>query len=278
MRRPLVIAALFFASAVTLSAQQHVAAPSASPAPVRSVAPTPAPVRIAPVTQAAPVHTPIIAHPVSRVPVSNVIPAVPHRRTTPTPQPSHPVIGGTGSPGHGNPHSHCNQHFSYPIQGLSACPPPVTPVLGGAYFIPVPYYYSDMAVQDQELPQSDVEQVAAEETSNDQAETNSQESEQEHNEPVAESHTRPASRNINDSLAEFVFVQRDGSKLLAVAYSFLNDKLHYVTREGVRHSVALDSLDLDATQKSNEQLGNTINLPNLPVSGIALNISPTALQ
>jgi hypothetical protein len=281
MRRILVVATSFFALAAMLSAQQHVATPSASSAPIRSSVAAPAPTHVAPVTNAAPVHTPVASHPVSRVPVSNVIPVVPHRRTVPTPSPSHPIIGGTGNPGHGNPHSHCNQHFSYPIQGLSACPPPVTPVFGGAYFIPVPYYYSDAAIEDQELPQSDVEQeAAAQENATDQPETNSQESESFRNErePVAESHARSAPSNINDSLAQFVFVQRDGSKLLAVAYSFLNDKLHYVTKEGVRHSVALNSLDLEATQKSNEQLGNTINLPNVPASGVALNITPTALQ
>ncbi len=38
------------------------------------------------------------------------------------------------------------------------------------------------------------------------------------------------------------------------------------------------SLDFDATQKINEQLGNTINLPSLPASGIALNIQPSPLR
>jgi hypothetical protein len=42
--------------------------------------------------------------------------------------------------------------------------------------------------------------------------------------------------------------------------------------------MALDLLDFDATQKSNEDLGNTINLPSLPRSGVAMNVAPSALQ
>ena len=81
-----------------------------------------------------------------------------------------------------------------------------------------------------------------------------------------------------DSLSEFVFIQRDGSKFYAVAYSFLKDKIQYVTVDGVRHTLSVDALDFDATQKINEQLGNTINLPSLPPSGVALNIQPVPLR
>jgi hypothetical protein len=35
---------------------------------------------------------------------------------------------------------------------------------------------------------------------------------------------------------------------------------------------------LQATQKSNEDLGNTINLPNLPASGVAMSVVPAGLR
>jgi hypothetical protein len=163
---------------------------------------------------------------------------------------------------------------------LSACPPPGggAAFYGSAYYIPVPYYYSDTPAQDQELPQGDVEQVTAEVPSNDadQQVADAQESDQ-NRESAEEAHARASSSNLNDTLAQFVFVERDGSKRYAVAYSFLNDKLQYVTKEGVRRSVGVDLLDMDATLKSNEQLGNSINLPNLPPSGVALNVSPLPL-
>jgi len=54
---------------------------------------------------------------------------------------------------------------------------------------------------------------------------------------------------------EFVFVRRDGSVFFAVAYSWEKGALHYVTDQGLRHSVTEDALDLDATKQFNEQRG-----------------------
>ncbi len=282
MRKSLAFLPLSLVLAVAVCAQQHAAAPATPSAPARMMAPMPAPIHAAPalVMHAAPVHQSVAAHPISRTPISGVTPVVPHRRK-PT-SPSNPTVGSTGHSGHGYPVvSRCNQHFSYPIQGLNACPPPVTPVYGGAYIIPAPYYYGDSGVQDQELPQSNEEQVAEEQPADNQqegADNNNQQESDLDRQPVPEEHARAGSSTLNDSLAEFVFVERDGSKLYAVAYSFLDNRLHYVTKDGIRHTVTLDSLDLGTTQKLNEQLGNTINLPSLPPSGDALNISPAPLR
>jgi hypothetical protein len=61
--------------------------------------------------------------------------------------------------------------------------------------------------------------------------------------------------------AEYVFVRRDGSLLFAVAYSWDNGTLRYVTRDGLRRSVTRDALDMDATQQFNEQRGLSFHLP-----------------
>ena len=61
--------------------------------------------------------------------------------------------------------------------------------------------------------------------------------------------------------AEYVFVRRDGGLLFAVAYSWDNGMLRYVTRDGFRRSVTQDALDLDATQQFNEQRGLSFRLP-----------------
>jgi hypothetical protein len=66
-----------------------------------------------------------------------------------------------------------------------------------------------------------------------------------------------------EPVAEFVFVKRDGSTFNAVAFTLLKDKIRYVTRDGLRRTVPLDSLDLEATQKTNEERGTTIELPGL---------------
>jgi hypothetical protein len=55
--------------------------------------------------------------------------------------------------------------------------------------------------------------------------------------------------------SSYVFVMRDGGLVFAVAYSWENGTLRYVTPEGQRKSVAADSLDMDATTQFNESRG-----------------------
>jgi hypothetical protein len=59
----------------------------------------------------------------------------------------------------------------------------------------------------------------------------------------------------------YVFVRRDGTVFFAVAYSLESGNLDYVTQEGLRRSVALDTLDLNATQQFNEQRGLSFRVP-----------------
>ena len=61
--------------------------------------------------------------------------------------------------------------------------------------------------------------------------------------------------------SEYVFVRRDGTLIFAVAYSWINDRLQYVSEEGMRRTVPLNTLDLDATQQFNEQRGVPIQRP-----------------
>jgi hypothetical protein len=60
---------------------------------------------------------------------------------------------------------------------------------------------------------------------------------------------------------QYVFVRRDGGLVFAVAYSWDNGTLRYVTPEGVRHSIGRDALDLTATQQFNEQRGLSFQAP-----------------
>ena len=60
---------------------------------------------------------------------------------------------------------------------------------------------------------------------------------------------------------EFVFVRRDGTVFFAVAYAWENGTLRYVTIEGLRRSVARETLDLNATQQFNEQRGLNFRVP-----------------
>ena len=74
--------------------------------------------------------------------------------------------------------------------------------------------------------------------------------------PAAEVATAGPSDN-----GEFVFVRRDGTIFFAVAYSWENGTLRYVTSQGLRHTVTQDALDLDATRQFNEQRGLNFRLP-----------------
>jgi hypothetical protein len=60
---------------------------------------------------------------------------------------------------------------------------------------------------------------------------------------------------------EYVFVRRDGTVFFAVAYSWEQGSLKYVSAEGLRRTVAREKLDLDATQQFNEQRGMVFRAP-----------------
>jgi hypothetical protein len=60
---------------------------------------------------------------------------------------------------------------------------------------------------------------------------------------------------------EYVFVRLDGTVFFAVAYSWDQGSLRYISSEGTRRSVARDTLDLKATEEFNEQRGLTFRSP-----------------
>lgn len=272
MRKLLLLSSLSFGLAVSVAAGQHAAV---------SVAAPPVVVRGVPGGQVAtahalPAHPPTHAHSGSNVAAvhTNTVaghksgnPTVPVRTIPPAP------LGGSVNPITAGP-SFCNRRGSG-LVGLNACPPTtgvVLPFFGGSVYVPIPYYADAGVPPDQEGPQEEASNLPP-------ADSNPQDGDQNASGGgPAPSRYRSNSSDFIKSLSEFVFVERDGTKIYAVAYSFLNDKLQYVTKEGVRRTVALDSLDLDATQKQNEDLGNTINLPTPMPSGVAFNPPVATLQ
>jgi hypothetical protein len=72
----------------------------------------------------------------------------------------------------------------------------------------------------------------------------------------------PSKDVIEEEEAEpYVFVRRDGTVFFATAYAWENGTLRYITSEGLRHSLTVDKLDLNATQQFNEQRGLSFRLP-----------------
>ena len=79
--------------------------------------------------------------------------------------------------------------------------------------------------------------------------------------PPAQLRAAEAANATSPDNDEFVFVRRDGTIFFAVAYSWENGTLRYVTGQGLRHTVTQDALDLDATRQFNEQRGLNFRLP-----------------
>lgn len=279
MRRLVALASISFGIAFAVSAHQHATgatgATAAAPAvvhPAPSVAPATGHSSHASGSSHATGHV-VPTHTKSTGVVKKT--QLPPGSSLPIP----PAIGGavnsvTAGPGVG----YCSPRRGFTLQGLNACPPNnavVLPFSGGAIYVPIPYY-ADAGAPGPEQPE--VQEDASNQppdSGNPQA-TDSAYPQGYNGAPTAVPY-RSDANGMNQALAEFVFVQRDGSKLYAVAYSFVNDKLQYVTKEGIRRTIPLDSLDFDATQKINEDLGNTINLPAPMASGVALNTGSAAL-
>jgi hypothetical protein len=76
--------------------------------------------------------------------------------------------------------------------------------------------------------------------------------------PSSSAEAAPAPRRETE---EYVFVRRDGTVFFAVAYSWDNGLLRYITQDGLRRSISGDVLDLGATQQFNEQLGLNFHAP-----------------
>jgi hypothetical protein len=63
-------------------------------------------------------------------------------------------------------------------------------------------------------------------------------------------------------VGNFIFVRRDGRILFASVFSVVGSQLQYVSPEGIRRTLAISDLDVDATQQMNEARGTTVQIHN----------------
>lgn len=127
---------------------------------------------------------------------------------------------------------------------------------GGGSYMPVPYYT-------EATPQEKEEEVNADEP---QPVSHQQVMAEE---PVAPSRARSGSYVSSEPVPEFVFVKHDGSTFSAAAYTWMKDKLQYVTKNALRYETGIETLDLPASERMNEERGNTVNFPKSLVSSVA---------
>ena len=63
-------------------------------------------------------------------------------------------------------------------------------------------------------------------------------------------------------VGSFTLVTRSGFRLDAVAFTRSNDRLVYITPDGGRRTIAMRDLDVDSTQRLNQELGTPIEIPS----------------
>ncbi len=177
---------------------------------------------------------------------------VPHRANFPAdpvfPN-GNPIVDGYPVPGLGFDYSHyfavhpnagrCRHCFD---NGF------IVPFFDGGVYLPVPMYADDAA---EAQPAEEAAPV--------------QEAQQQEQPPSQDYYGNPPARTYSQPPpkpeADYIFVRRDGTLIFAIAYTWINDRLQYVTEEGLRRTVPANTIDLDATQQFNDQRGVPIRLP-----------------
>lgn len=222
-------------------------------------------------TSHAPVHSSQVSHPsASGRPATRSTHAV---ATHSTARPSAYKAPVHGDPAHPRPNSMYGNPYSsndYPAPGLgfdyvhyAAVHPnsgpnrdhfrggTIFPVFGGGYYYPGTDYVDSGTTDTQS---SDVNQDGSDIQPVPSAEADAQREEA----PISSLRSRPTP--VPPS-SEYIFVRRDGSVFFAVAYSWVNGELQYVTKDGLRKLVSAGTLDLDATTQFNEQRGVAFHSP-----------------
>jgi hypothetical protein len=169
---------------------------------------------------------------------------------------SNPVIVGApfaqndlGVPGLGFDYVH--YAATHPNAGRHRFEGGIVPFVGGGIYVPYPVYMEGGAPAESapENSPAETEQPA-------QAEDAAARP----RDVVVRSYASLSAPAEQDS--EYVFVRRDGTVFFAVAFTFDSANLRYITRDGLRKSAPLVSLDLAATQQFNEQRGLSPRLPS----------------
>jgi hypothetical protein len=218
------------------------------------------------VAHAAPVHSSVSARPVVRsAPVGTRLSATPraahptgwnHTTTRRSNFPTDPVFPNGGFSNGDNPvpglgfdyphffavHPNAGRNRFRHDSGF------VIPFIDGGFYMPVPMY----ADQGAPAPQADETDAANQPAPAEQPAARDSDSNW---------RSRMRSEPLPPEQPEYVFVRQDGSLIFAVAYSLINDRLQYVTAEGLRRTIPLNTLDYTATQQFNEQRGVSIRLP-----------------
>ncbi len=132
---------------------------------------------------------------------------------------------------------------------------------GGFPFVEFPFFSDSSGIAPVQAAPPQViivQQPVPQQAEDDDAEVTPRRSRRFYSAPAPEAPTDAAPGR---AAGEYVLVRRDGGLLFAVAFSLQGGQLNYVTREGLRRTVALAAIDAEATEQMNEQRGMTVRLP-----------------
>jgi hypothetical protein len=72
---------------------------------------------------------------------------------------------------------------------------------------------------------------------------------------------QPAESAPLPDVGQFTLVLRNGSRIEAVAFSRVQERVVYITQDGSRKTLSLSDLDVDATVRLNQERGTPLQLP-----------------
>ncbi len=114
---------------------------------------------------------------------------------------------------------------------------------GAAYVLPAEAVQNEPPPQQQQQPVIVVQQAPA----------------QQQQAPPAVSEQPPAPP-VPDA-GQFTLVLHSGAQVEAVAFTHMNDRIVYITRDGSRRTMALSDIDADATVRLNQERGTPLQFP-----------------
>ena len=172
---------------------------------------------------------------------------------TMTPRIVRPVPPG----GFGNPLAGTNKG-----RGQSKAPSQII-IFGGGYGYGYAADDSQAQAQEQAQDQGDDQQSGGQQQSQYVSAQQAPDSRQQGHQSASDQ-TQPEDREpvvpLRD-VGSFTLVTREGYHLDAVAFTRLNDRLVYITPDGGRRTIAFRDLDIDSTQRLNQELGTPIEIP-----------------
>jgi hypothetical protein len=152
---------------------------------------------------------------------------------------------------------HANNHFSHFGHNGRRGQGSFVPILFGGY----PYYYDDLGydqTEQQAIPQPQPQIIVIQQPVPAQL---SADAGGDAGNLSATASAPQADAPIRD-VGDFILVRRDGRILFASIFSVDGAQLQYVTPEGIRRTMTLSDLDINATQQMNEARGTTVQIHN----------------